>query len=458
MKYARWSTVDEMKKYAKGVNLETGVVKSGLPIMYDDNYLYIDDRECHSLVIGSTGCGKTQSITLPMIRLSMMAGNNLIVNDVKGELYNMTADKLIKEGYKVLVVDFESPNLGNSWNPLSFPYKLYKAGDKDRALEMIEDIGYYIFTDKLDKGGDPFWVNSTIDYFTGLTLYLFENGNEEEINLNSIYNISANGLEKKNGISYFDLLMNSIDKNSSIYFNLSGTLLAPNETRGSIISVFNQKIKRYITRENLCEMMSKSDFDITNIGKEKTALFIVSGKNTFSNSFIPLLVSQIINSIDLYGDRQILNNVLLDEFEHLLPIKNFSKIINYTRSIRIRLTVFIKSYIDLVSTYGEENAEIIKMCFGNLVYLLANDLMTLEEISKLCGNEVVDGNIEPLITVEELKIFNNFEAIVLIPRMMPFKTRLLPDYQIDYGYESIKMDIPSRNTNKISVFDIKTIL
>ena len=59
---------------------------------------------------------------------------------------------------------------------------------------------------------------------------------------------------------------------------------------------------------------------------------------------------------------------------------------------------------------------------------------------------------------KELKIFNNFEAIVLIPRMMPFKTKLLPDYQIDYGYESIKMDIPSRNTNKIRVFDIKTIL
>ena len=98
------------------------------------------------------------------------------------------------------------------------------------------------------------------------------------------------------------------------------------------------------------------------------------------------------------------------------------------------------------------------MCFGNLVYLLANDLMTLEEISKLCGNEVVDGNIEPLITVEELKIFNNFEAIVLIPRMMPFKTKLLPDYQIDYGYETIKMDIPSRSAKEISVFDIKTIL
>ena len=32
-------------------------------------------------------------------------------------------------------------------------------------------------------------------------------------------------------------------------------------------------------------------------------------------------------------NRDIVNNILLDEFEQLLPIKNFSKIINYIRSI-----------------------------------------------------------------------------------------------------------------------------
>jgi len=455
MKYAKWSSKEDIMKYVKGVNLETGVQRSGLPIMYDDKYLYIDDRAAHSLIIGATGCGKTQSVTLPMIKLAMMAGENIIVNDVKGELYNLTADKFSKEGYNVVVVDFENPDLGNCWNPLLFPYKLYKEGNKDKAIELIEDLGYYIFTDKLDNG-DPFWVNSTIDYFTGITLYLFENGKEDEINLNSIYAISSDGVDKKGGSSYFDLLMSSLDKNSNIYYNLQGTLLAPAETRGSIISVFNQKIKRYITREGLCKMMSKSDFDICSIGKAKTALFIVSGKTSFSNTFIPLLISQIFNGIDIYGNKEVINNVFLDEFEHLLPIKNFSKIINYMRGLHVRLTVFINSFIDLTSTYGEENAEIIKMCFGSILYLLANDLTTLQEISKLCGNELVDGKVEPLITVEELKIFNNFEAIALIPRMMPFKTKLLPDYKINYGYEFIKSEIPRRENIKFNIFDIKS--
>lgn len=65
--------------------------------------------------------------------------------------------------------------------------------------------------------------------------------------------------------------------------------------------------------------------------------------------------------------------------------------------------------------------EIIKLCFGNIIYLLANDLMTLEEISDLCGKGMVDGDIRPLVTVKELKTFNNFEAIALIPRIMPLR-------------------------------------
>ena len=84
MKYATWETKEEMKKYLKGVNLETGIQKSGLPIMYDDDYLYIDDREAHSLIIGSTGCGKTQTVTLPMVKMAMMAGESVVINDAKG--------------------------------------------------------------------------------------------------------------------------------------------------------------------------------------------------------------------------------------------------------------------------------------------------------------------------------------------------------------------------------------
>ena len=61
MNFAKWETKENMKKYIPliGVNWNTEVKSSGLPMAYDDNYLYISDRLNHSLVIGSTGSGKT---------------------------------------------------------------------------------------------------------------------------------------------------------------------------------------------------------------------------------------------------------------------------------------------------------------------------------------------------------------------------------------------------------------
>ena len=77
------------------------------------------------------------------------------------------------------------------------------------------------------------------------------------------------------------------------------------------------------------------------------------------------------------------------------------------------------------------------MLSGNIIYLLANDMDTLQEISSLCGQTQTEKGIEPLITKEELKLLNNFEAIILIPRVYPIKTKLLPDYKIDWTIKNV---------------------
>ena len=59
--------------------------------------------------------------------------------------------------------------------------------------------------------------------------------------------------------------------------------------------------------------------------------------------------------------------------------------------------------------------------------------------------------IIPLITVEELKMMNRFEAVILIPRMMPIKTKLLPDYQMNWNFSNQKIEIPHIQKNNISM-------
>ena len=445
MSYARWATEEEKVQISMPVNLSTDLKKSGTPFMYDDKNLYLLKNNYHTLVIGSTGSGKTQSIVLPAIKLSARAGESLVVSDPKGDLYKRTANILEKEGFKVSVIDLDNPSLGNSFNPLSFSYELYKNGNKDKSMEMIEDLGYYLIYDKTDRGTDPFWINSTIDFFTGVVLYLFENAKEEEINLVSVSTL-ANELSNKENIYKF---MSKIEKSSAIYINVSGTLNAPDETRGSILSVFNQKIKKYISRESLTNMLSKTDFDFTCIGNEKHALFIIGGLTSYADGLIPLIINQVYNAVDLYGNKDKNVNIILDEFDSLLPIKNFYKLITSSRSIYIKFTVIIKSFMDLVNLYGKEDSEFLKQCFQTIIYLISTDITTLEEISALCGKS---SESSMLIGVEDLKRLDVFEAIVLVLREMPIRTKLLPDYAIEWDYEKIEKELPKRKVNNLEVF------
>ena len=88
MNFAKWETKENMKKYIPliGVNGKSKIESSGLPMAYDDEYLYITKRLNHSLIIGSTGSGKTQTVTLPLLELANKAGESVVVHDTKSEL------------------------------------------------------------------------------------------------------------------------------------------------------------------------------------------------------------------------------------------------------------------------------------------------------------------------------------------------------------------------------------
>ena len=424
MNFAKWETKENMKKYIPliGINWDSEIKSSGLPMAYDEEYVYITERLNHSLVIGSTGSGKTQTITLPLLELANKASESVVIHDTKSELYDATAKQFKESGYNVIKLNLDDAMDSSCWNPLELPFRLYKEGNKDKAQELLEELAFYLLNDLEDTNGDPFWINSAINYFTGLTLYAFET--EEVVNLSKIRELDT--LVKDNK----DNFKQNLDRNSGAYINLSGILNAPPETKGSILAVFSQKIKRFISKENLNKVLSKSDFDITNIGKEKTIIYVISGNSNNSERLLPLFISQVYYAKDEYSKNSGKVNIIIDDFFELYPIKNFSKILTYSRGIGLTFTLMIRGFNDLKNKYGKEESEIIRLCFANLVYLLSQDIETLEEISKLCGQTCEDGIVKPLISVEELKTLRVFEAIILIPRLMPIKTKLMPHYEM----------------------------
>ena len=452
MNYAQWKNLSELKEELTMIDKKFNVKRSGIPLTYDDEHLYIDDKDHHTLIIGATGSGKTQTMVLPQTKLAILAGESIVLKDNNGEMYDELASELEKNNYKIYVLNFKDPSLGNNWNPLSLPYRLYKEGNKDEAQRLVENIGYYLFQGCDNKNSDPFWSASATQYFVGITLYLFEHAKEEEINFNSIYDISCIGEDKKDDKTYFEHIMSNIERTNPAYINLSGTLLAPTETRGGILSVFKQIMRLIVSREKLSSLLASSDFDLLDINNDKFALFMIGDVNPFTIRLEPLFVDQLYSSIYINNKKDKRINVLLDDFESLCPLYNFSAMLNTARSLNMKFTIIIKSLLDLERQYGKEDCEILKYTIGHIIYLLAVDNFTQEEISKLCGNKSAG---IPLITKEEIKLLQVFEAIVLFPRMLPIKTKFVPDYKIPWNITEEKKQQPKREEKTYEIYDLK---
>lgn len=423
MEYARWETKENMEKSIplNKINRDTEIKSSGLPMAYDEDYLYVDSKFSHSMVIGASGSGKTQTITLPMLEMSCRAGENVLIQDNMGELYEHTKDMFKENGYNVIRLDFNNAdNSSNGWNPFQLAYNFYKNKNTTGALDLIEDIAHYLLVDQNDFSGDSFWINSVVSYFTGLVLYLFENNNE--VNLQSIYDLDS---KVKDNVSEF---MNKLDKEKLAYISLNNILLAPTDTRASIFALFGQKIRRYVLRSNLMDILCKNDLDISSFSEGKNIIYVNASYAEASKHLLTLLITQLVYQIENEGYKKNIS-VILDEFDNLLPIKDFSSTLNVLRHSGVMFTIVIKSFNEIYDKYSKEEADKLKNSFTNKLYLLSPDLNTLDEISQACGiGAIVDDHEIPLVTVEELKTFKMFEAIAIVPRMMPFRTKLLPYY------------------------------
>lgn len=466
--YSRWSKEKEIKE-DKGVEkVLPSADKSdvaGVPLIIKKDEIWVDNGEYHNLVIGATGSGKTQTVIFPTVEVLAKKRESMIITDPKGEIYEQTSNMLRDKGYNVLVLNFRDPQQGNSWNPLSLPYRIYKSGNQDKAIELLDDLAANILYEEKSGNADPFWEKTSADYFAGLALGMFEDTTEDKVNLNSISLMTTVGEEKFGGSTYIKEYFNLKDPSSPAYTNASGTIMAPNETKGSIISVFKQKIKLFASRENLSEMLSHSDFSLEEIGEKPTVLYIViqDEKKTY-HSLVTILLKQcyetLISTAQKHGGKlPVRTNFLLDEFANMPPLKDITTMITAARSRQIRFTMIIQNFAQLDQVYGKENAETIKGNCGNIIYLITTELKALEEISKMCG-EVKSKKDDktastPLVTISDLQHMKQFEVIIMRMRKNPFKTKFVPYFQWDLDKKYPIAEYPQREKDEVHVFDLR---
>lgn len=409
--------------------------KGGVPLAYDSDRrrIAIDAGDTHTLIWGSTGSLKTRCIIEPTVKIIGKAGESMIINDPKAEIYNRCAAELKEEGYRVIVINIRQPQYGNAWNPLAIPYRFFMEGNLDLASEFANDVASNLMLEEVSER-DPFWDYSAADCLFGLILLLFryckDHGyTESAVNMSNVMELRRHLFMNGTRAQYSHLWRYAMEE-ELIASSLSGSIYAPDKTMMSILSTFDQKMRTFSIRPTLLDMLANNDIDIGAVGEEKCAVFLIipDEKSTYNNLvslFIKQAYEYLIYKASHYTNLRLKNrvNFILDEFSSLPPISSMSSMISAARSRDIRFVLAIQGMHQLIRRYGRE-AETIKSNCGNWIYLTSRELDLLQEISDLCGRQ---RNQQPNLSVYDLQHFSKEkgEALVLCGRLKPAKVNLL---------------------------------
>lgn len=407
----------------------------GIPINFDSatGKVYLDHTDKHSLIIGQTGSKKSRLFAIPTTYLLGLAEESMIISDPKAEIYAWTSEFLKEQGYNIKVINLRDPSKGHSWNPLALPYRYYKAGDIDRAYSLANDISVNLSA--IDKGNnDPFWDDSAGSLFFGLTLLLFRycsiyNEPDESVCIESMFELKnlLLGSEPESRT-----LWKFAKEDAYIASVLSGTIEAAVETRKSILSVFDQKMRVFSVRPSLLEMLKYDDRTFLSIDEKKTVVFLIlPDEKTTYHGLVSLYIKQSYEYLISHAQEEVQNlrirvNYILDEFSSLPQIADFPAMITAARSRNIRFNLFLQSKKQLIIRYKEDADTIMSNC-ENWFYLSSREIDFLQELSNLCGDHY-GSNRRPLLSIADLQHLDkeHGQVLVLTARNKPMITQL-PD-------------------------------
>ena len=273
---------------------------------------------------------------------------NLFVFDDKNIYYDLLKDK-IKD---IKVLNLKELENSVCWNPLTYPYYLYKNGDIDTAIELINKIGFYIFN---EPNADIFWTNASSDYLTALTIHLFEKESDvKNINMSSILELS-NEFEK----GLLDEYYSKLDNNSLEYKLISAIINMPTDTKLSILSVFNQMMKIISMRPNLSEKLSNDDINLDKINLENKEQCIIVVGNPNLNTIANIFINQLYKVLEKDKSKQKVN-IILDSLDRISKIEELENLLENDSDINLNLIAITKNKENLINKYGEYTISLFK--------------------------------------------------------------------------------------------------
>lgn len=348
---------------------------------------YKTQRNNNVLVVGTSGSGKTRSIVIPNI---LQATGSYVISDPKGSLYQKYAPYLKKQGYKVKKLDFVSPEESIKYN---FFHYIHSEKDIVKASHML--IGSAAVVNY-----DPYWNYASELYLSALIAYLYYHRPEEERNLHTLLDlftkcaVSEWAMSPEDERCEMDDLIDAVERRYPESFAVSQYKKARANASKTILCVINtvQSKLGLMDCKEVARMLSKDEVDITSLGREKTALFVVvSDTERSMDNLANIFFSQCMSELCLFADKKCEDNRLpvdvrfiLDDFATNVVIDEFPRMISSIRSRGISAMLMIQAESQLSKAYKDDASTIIGNC-DTYVYLGGNDVETSTAISKRCN-------------------------------------------------------------------------
>ena len=418
----------------------------GIPIIAEEgkkDYKITFAKPAHTLIIGTTGSGKTTTFINPTVQIlaNTKGKPSMLISDPKGELFALHAKSLIKRGYDVKVLDLRNPYCSIRWNPLEKPYEMYQEmlSLEDKVV-VNEEEGYYVFEDKIyydvneknaavqirkqaifdevyedlndicsvlcpvKSKNEPIWESGAKNFILAITLAMLEDSEKPELGMTkekfNFYNVMKIATNTQNDcedlIEYF-AGRSPISKSVSLSKQV---LDASDKTRGSYLSTIFDKLSLF-SDMSICSLTSANEIDLGEIATKPTALFLQipdekETRHTLAGMVILQTYKALVAKANTYPDLSLPRSVylLLDEFGNLPQIHKLEQMITVGRSRKIWLALVVQSYAQLAKVYDDKSADIIKSNCNIQIFIGTTDLKTIDEFSKKCGNySIIQKNV-----------------------------------------------------------------
>ena len=347
-------------------------------------------RNKNVLVVGGSGSGKTRFWLKPNL---LQCHSSYVVTDPKGTIVLECGQAMLKNGYKVKILNTTNFKKSMHYNPFSYVHS-----EKD-ILKLVTTL--MTNTKGEGSGGDPFWEKSERLLLTALIAYLHYEAPVEEQNFATLLEMLNTMQVLEDDEEYqnpVDLLFEDLAKkkpNSFAGRQYKLYKLAAGKTTKSILISCGARLAPFDIQE-LRDLTMYDELQLDTLGDKKTALFLImSDTDSTFNFLISMVYTQLFNLLcdkadDVYGGKLPIHvRCLIDECANIGQIPNLEKLVATIRSREISACLVLQAKSQLKAIY-KDNADTIIGNMDSQIFLGGSEPGTLKDLSEMLGKETID--------------------------------------------------------------------